>query len=431
VTRDPKRTWLASNPAYPWFVVGLLWFCGFFNYADRQAVFSVFPLLEREFGLSKPQLGWVGSSFMVVYAAASPFSGYTVDLLPRRLLITAGLTFWSLICAATALSRNFFQLLFFRGAEGLGESFYFPASMSLLADYHRPRTRSRALGIHQTSVYLGTAGGAVLAGFLGERFGWRSPFWILGCAGIIYAVFLWFSLAEPLRESNERDAGGNDQREDEPSNAPPAAAGLLGKKVARIVTNPPAALLLLTFFGANFVAAVFLTWLTTYIFERFDLGLSSSSLTSTFWPLASLPGVLVGGVLADWRSRRSRGGRIRVQSLGLFLASPFVFLTGWSTSTPMLIGALIGAGMCKGLYDANIFASLYDVIGPEDRGTAAGLMNTVGWTGASLAPATVGIASERLGLGLAIASTAAVYVLGGLLALLAAELAERRRFDPV
>ena len=87
----------------------------------------------------------LGSAFMLVYAAASPFSGYTVDRLSRRLLITVGLTFWSLICAATALSRNFVQLVFFRGAEGLGESFYFPASMSVLADYHGPRTRSRAL----------------------------------------------------------------------------------------------------------------------------------------------------------------------------------------------------------------------------------------------------------------------------------------------
>jgi MFS family permease len=429
VTRISNRAWLASNPLYPWFVVGLLWFCGFFNYADRQAVYSVFPLLETEFRLSKTQLGLLGSSFMFVYAAASPFSGFTVDRLPRRLLVTAGLLFWSLICAATALSRSFVQLVFFRGAEGLGESFYFPASMSVLADYHRPRTRSRALSIHQTSVYLGTAGGAVLAGSLGEHFGWRSPFWILGFAGMVYAGLLGFCLVEPRRESTDVDAGGKEEVGRSELDPPPSAAGSLEEKVARIVTNPAAALLLVTFVGANFVAAAFLTWLPSYIFERFELGLSNSSLTSTLWPLSSLPGVLLGGVAADWASRRSRGGRIRVQSLGLFLACPFVFLTGWSTSTFMLIGALVGAGVCKGLYDANIFASLYDVIRPEDRGTGAGLMNTVGWTGGFMAPAAVGFASERLGLGVAIASTAAVYLLGGLLALRAAALAEARQFD--
>ena len=85
--------------------------------------------------------------------------------------------------------------------------------------------------------------------------------------------------------------------------------------------------------------------------------------------------------------------------------------------------------MCKGVYDANIFASLYDVIRPEDRGTGAGLMNTIGWTGASLAPVIVGFSSKRFGLGITIGSTAALYLLGGLLALVAARLAERR--EPV
>jgi len=421
---------LGSHPVYPWFVVGLLWFCGFFNYADRQAVYSVFPLLKSEFGLSKPQLGLLGSAFMFVYAVASPFSGYTVDRLSRRLLITLGLTFWSLICAATALSRNFVQLVFFRGAEGLGESFYFPASMSVLADYHGPRTRSRALSIHQTSVYLGTAGGAVLAGYLGERLGWRSPFWVLGLAGMVYAVLLGVCLVEPDRESTEVDLGQPRPTGEDAWSLPPGSSGSLVEKMARIVTNPAAALLLAVFVGANFVAATFLAWLPSYIFERFDLGLTSSSLTSTFWPLASLPGAVCGGVAADWAGRKWRGGRIRVQSLGLIVAAPFVFLTGWATSVPVLIAGLIGAGTCKGIYDSNIFASLFDVIRPEDRGTAAGLMNTVGWTGGFVAPTVVGFASEQLGLGVTIASTAAVYLLGGLLALQAARLAEARRLDP-
>jgi MFS family permease len=423
------RKRLGSHPYYPWIVVGFLWFAGFFNYADRQAVYSVFPLLKTEFGLTQKQLGLLGSAFMIVYALSSPFSGYTVDLMSRRRLIALGLLFWSLICSATALSRNFYQLIFFRAAEGLGESFYFPASMSLLSDYHGPTTRSKALGIHQTSVYLGTAGGAVLAGYLGEQYGWRSPFWILGLAGMVYAGLLGFWLLEPRRDSAKRRNADPEELElDEVPSSPVGANGLL-EKVVRILTNPSATLLILVFVGANFVAATFLTWLPSYIFERFELGIAASSFTSTFWPLASLPGAVVGGVTADWASRRSRGGRIKVQSIGLMAAAPFVFLTGWSTTVPILIVALIGAGVCKGVYDSNIFASLFDVIAPEDRGTAAGLMNTLGWTGGLAAPYVVAVASESLGLGATIASTAAVYLLGGLLALVAARLAERRRFD--
>jgi MFS family permease len=332
------------------------------------------------------------------------------------------------ICAATALARSFAQLTFFRAAEGLGESFYFPASMSILGDYHGPRTRSRAMSVHQTSVYLGTAGGAVLAGHLGERYGWRAPFWALGLAGAIYAGLLAVCLVEPLRSRTKPGNGGPAPGRDLERNSPAVSGESLVGKIARIASNPPAALLLLVFVGANFVAATFLTWLPFYIFEGFAQGLSDASVTSIYWPLASLPGAVCGGVVADWAARRSRGGRIRVQGLGLILGAPFVFLTGWSTSVSMLIPALIGAGLCKGVYDANIFAAFFDVVPPEDRGTAAGLMNTVGWTGGVAAPTVIGAASRHLGLGVAITSTAGVYLVAGLVALLAARLAEADRF---
>jgi MFS family permease len=424
VTYQSARSWLVSHPAYPWLVVGLLWCCGFFNYADRQALSAVFPQLETEFRLSDTELGLLASAFMLVYALASPLAGYTVDLWSRRLLIAVGLAFWSLICTATAFARTFRHLLLLRGTEGLGESFYFPASMSFLADYHGPRTRSRAMSIHQTSVYLGTAGGWYLGGALGERYGWRAPFLTLGVAGTAYAALLLACLVEPLRggPAEQVPQGPADGSAVEASDA--RGARPLGSKLAQIVTNPAAALLLLVFLGANFVAATFLAWLPAYVSRSFKLGLSDSSLTSMFWPLASLPGAVCGGILADRAALASRAGRIRVQSLGLILAAPFVFLTGWATSVPVLITALIGAGLCKGIYDANIFASMFDVVPPADRGTAAGLMNTVAWTGGFVAPTVVGKASEYFGLGIAITSTAAVYLLVGVLALGAARAAD-------
>jgi len=429
LAHQPQRTRLSSLPAYPWVVVGLLWFCGFFNYADRQALSAVIPLLRSEFLLTDFQVGMVASAFMIVYALASPFSGYTVDLLSRRLLIALGLGFWSLICAATGFARSYWDLVFLRGSEGLGESFYFPASMSIVADYHGPRTRSRAMSIHQTSVYLGTAGGWCLGGTLGERFGWRSPFWALGVAGLLYALLLGASLVEPVRNRakpkkavlDDVDLIGED---DVPAVQP--GPGPLWEKVLRIIRNPAAAVLLCIFVGANFVASTFLVWLPVYVFRKFDLGLSSSSFAAIFWPLASLPGALLGGVLADQAARQSKGGRIRVQSAGLLLAAPFVYLTGATTSVPILIGALVGSGLCKGIYDSNIFAALFDVVSPDDRGTAAGLMNTVGWTGGFLAPVVIGAASDRFGLGMAITATAAVYLLVGLIAFLAARLVDLR-----
>src|SRR3954465_14823003 len=91
----------SSHAAYRWWVVAMLWLVCLFNYADRQAIYSVFPLLKAEMNLTPVQLGIVGSSFMWVYAPALPFAGIIGDRVRRSTLILSGLTFWSLITLAT------------------------------------------------------------------------------------------------------------------------------------------------------------------------------------------------------------------------------------------------------------------------------------------------------------------------------------------
>jgi MFS family permease len=110
-----------------------------------------------------------------------------------------------------------------------------------------------------------------------------------------------------------------------------------------------------------------------------------------------------------------------VQAIGVFGGAPFVALCGLTQSVAMLIFALTAWGFFKGLYDANIFASVFDVIRPEARGTAAGFMNTVGWLGGGgAAPLVVGIIATSYGLGPAIAMASVVYVAAGLLLILGA-----------
>src|SRR6266849_7161363 len=187
----------AGNKNYKWCVVGMLWWIAFFNFAGRQAIFPVFPLLSREFHLSNLQLGLLGSSFAWVYGLSAPLVGNIVDRVRRKNAILTGLQIWSFICMATALSRNFVHLLFFRAAEGLGETVYFPASMSMISDYHGKATRSRAMGIHQSSVYIGTIVGGFFAGFLGQRYGWRWSFVVFGALGVLLGFVLQKFLQEP------------------------------------------------------------------------------------------------------------------------------------------------------------------------------------------------------------------------------------------
>ena len=419
---DSKDKTGLTGRGYPWFVVGLLWFCGFFNYADRQAVFSVFPLLGEEFRLSNVDKGAIGSSFMIVYAVSAPLAGFVVDRVSRRWLIPAGLAVWSVVCAATGTVQSYGQLLACRAAEGLGESFYFPASMSLLADYHGPGTRSRAMSVHQTSVYAGTAAGGILAGYLGQTYGWRAPFLALGLIGTVFAFLLPFLIVEPTRGASDEKPAVPDVDEI----AAPSAS--FWSNVLAVLRTPAAATLLAVFAGANFVAATLLAWLPDFVKTRHGLDLThAATVAGLFFPAGNAVGALFGGALADAASKRVRGGRVYVQAAGLILGAPCVWVAGRADSLAVLQPALVGIGLCKGVYDANIFASVYDVVAARVRGTAAGLLNTVAWTAGSAAPLLVGWFSETRGLGAVIAWTAAVYLAAGLLALVAAGLSARAR----
>jgi MFS family permease len=401
-----------ESSSYKWFVIGMLWFVCFFNYADRQTVFSVFPLLKTQLHLSNVQLGIVGGAFTWIYAVAGPFAGSLCDRYPRKSLILGALIFWSLITAATSICRNYGELIACRALSGLGEAFYFPAAMSLISDYHGRATRSRAMSWHQSGVYAGTIAGGTLAGFLGQYYGWQSSFVVFGAAGIILGAVLWTLLKEPARGLS--DAALTSTASIDPPRGSTFPSLLEGLR--EILQNPMALLLIFVFIGANVVAVVFLTWMPTFLYEKFHMSLSMAGLNATVYlQVASVLGVLSGGVLADSLARKKPGGRMLAQSIGLLCGVPFVFLTGWTTSVALLILAMAGFGYFKGLYDANIFASLYDVVPVARRGAAAGLLNSLGWLGAGFAPVAIAVASTRYGMSASISATAGVYVVIGVL----------------
>ena len=297
---EMRLTTTAVGGRYKWTVVGLLWFVCLFNYADRQAIFSVFPLLKAEMHLSDVQLGYVASSFMWVYAAAAPFAGMVGDRFRRKHVILGGLIFWSLITVATALSTRYWHLVVFRALEGLGEAFYFPASMSLISAWHGKETRSRAMSWHQSSVYAGTITGGAVAGYLAQHYGWRLGFYVFGSLGVVLGIVLMFLLKEPetvdVREETFRFSGA----------------------WLEVFRNPMAVALMAVFICANFVAMVFLTWLPSYLTRTFHMSLTMAGFSATaYLQAASVLGVLTGGMVADGWVRKDRRGRMWTQAVGI------------------------------------------------------------------------------------------------------------------
>jgi MFS family permease len=400
----------------------MLWFVCLLNYADRQVVSSVFPILSRDLHFTKVQLGAIGSAFMLVYAFGAPFAGYISDRCNRKNLILGGCLFWSGITVFTARCVTLLQFVTVRAMEGLGETFYFPASMSLISDYHGAETRSRALSFHQSSVYAGTIMGSWVGAVIAEKYNWRYAFYLFGTLGVVLALALYKALREPAR--------GEAEHRDKLREHIAALDTYPIRESARFsfLLNPTVLLLMAAFICANSIATVFLVWTPTYLVEKYHFKLSAAGLSGQVYSqVASAIAVPIAGILADRLARRIKAGRIVVQAAGLFAGAVFVSLVGSTTAMSTLLLAMTAFGFCKGFYDSGIFASLYDCVGPSARGSAAGMMNTVGWGGGALGPVVVGWISqhgrqnsEMANMSNAISFGGLIYLLGAVLLTIAA-----------
>ncbi len=406
---------LSTSSRYKWWVVFMLWWICFFNYADRQGMSAVFPELERAFHFSKSQLGLIGSAFMWVYAGASLISGPICDRFRRRDLILGGCLFWSTVTLMTGWCTSVGQFVTVRALEGLGETFYFPASMSLASDYHPAGTRSRALAWHQSSVYAGTILGSWATAWLAMRYGWRTGFYVFGLAGVGLALCLNRFLQEPVR-------GASDQQSPAQTGAKVRPLGI-SDTLRAVFADHSILLLMLAFALANSVAGVFLVWSPTFLKEKFHYNLAIAGLSGTvFIHLASAVSVPLAGWMADHWALRVRGGRVLVQAMGLLFGAAFVFQVGHTTESNTLIASMVCFGLGKGFYDSGIFATLYDTVEPRARGTVVGLMNMVGWGGGALGPWMVGWIADHGRRATAIANMSEAISWGGAIYLMAAAL---------
>ena len=273
------------------------------------------------------------------------------------------------------------------------------------------------MAVHQTGVYAGIIGGGAIGGWMGEKFGWQTPFIFLGAAGVVLGLVLAAFIREPVRNQAEILDGDTDVQPVETK--PISMAAFL----RYLLSTPTAVVLLIVFPGANFVAWGVLTWMPTYLHESFDMSVTRAAIVGTFYiQVGSVTGTLAGGFLADFWRRFALGGRVATQAAGLLVGDPAVYYCGVADSTNGLIVAMVVFGFCKGVYDSNIWAAIYDVIPAAHRGTIVGVANFVGWMAGAGGPILVGGAVDegRMTLGAAIAMMGTVYVVIGSLTLLCA-----------
>lgn len=398
---------LERSSMYGWFVVALLWVVAMLNYLDRQAIFSLFPLLRKDLRMSNLALGLVGSVFLWVYGGLSPFVGYLGDRFNRRNIIVATLALWSLVTFATGFARTSAEIIALRGLMGVSEACYMPAALGLISDHVPPQRRSTAVGLHQTGIYFGAAIGGSFAGYVAEQWDWRHVFHSLGTFGVLFAVFLWMTLREAPRGA--RDLVG------------PAAAKSIAQPLRvslGVILHTPTLLVLsvvVLVFSIYFWALT--AWLPLFFFEKFGMGLArAGGVANAYLQVASMLGIGLGGPLADFALRRDGRARMAVQVAGLLIPAPFLLIIGQTHLLVWAVVALLAFGLGRGLWDCNNMPVICDVAAPALRSTAYGVFNFAGMLGGGIGTLGFGLLLKRAGSGTLLSAACPLGVLAGVIA---------------
>lgn len=397
-----------NNRFYKWEIVILLWFAYFLNQGDRQVFNTVLPHIQAYLGVSDGTMGLISTCFNLFFACTVPFAGYFADRLSRSKIIIFSVALFSVATMFTGFANTVVLMILFRSvATGMGEAMFGPTYPAIIAEYHDTRTRARAMSIHQTAYYVGVIVSGFLAGLIADKLGWKYSFLIFGAVGVVFTFVLLLRL---------RDRG--QQKPVETSVQKPSFFEAMGV----IFKVPTAVCMIVGFTSLIFVLTGYLTWMPKYLMEAFNLSAASSGFNSMFWThAAAFVGVLIAGGLSDKVAAKKNGGknRLLLQSMGLILAAPCIVLMGVSQSVAVVYAALAGFGFFRAFFDANTYSILYDVIPEKYQSSSSAVLQMFGFGMGSLAPLILGIMSPKMGLSGGIASLACIWVLAGVVLLMA------------
>ena len=375
-----------------------MWGAYVLNYAARQAVFAMYPSLQRDLGMDDASLGLIGAVFLWTYAIGCPVAGFVGDRMSKQRLVVASVVFWSLVTIATGVVGGGAAMIGCRAVLGVAQSLFMPTAVALVADAHPPRLRSRAIAILTTAQIVGTIAGNVFGGWMADMGRWRGAFFQLGGAGLVYAVVLalgfgrWRSLAgKPSPEAAVR--------RDDP--VPPMWA-LLGI---------PSFLVLLVAFPC-FVFGLWLIygWLPTFLHDKFQLSQRDAAWDATVY-LQSMAavGLLGGGLLSDRLYRRTAAARQWVLVASLVGCAPSLWALAMVTSLETTRVAAAAFGLSSGPFMGNIFAAAFEVVAANLRASAVGVLNLGGGLVSGFGALFGGVWKQSLGIDGLLVITAGVY----------------------
>ena len=388
-----------SSKAYPWIVVGLLWVVALLNYMDRQMLSTMREAMQIDIAEleSAVNFGRLMAIFLWIYGCISPFAGAIADRISRKWLIIGSLTVWSGVTLTMGLCTTYNQIYVLRALMGISEALYIPAGLSLIADYFTGSSRSLAVGIHMTGLYLGQAVGGFGA-TIAAAFSWQQTFLCFGIAGVAYAALLAIMLEDRRNEKSECG----------PDAAEPAVKEPVWKSFALIFSNISFWTILFFFAASSLPGWSTKNWLPTLFAESLGIPMSQAGPLSTITiAVSSFFGVLIGGSLSDNWVRKNIRGRIYTSAIGLAMMIPALVFIGLGSGLVSAIGAGVCFGVGYGMFDTNNMPILCQFVSSRHRATAYGIMNMTGVFFGALITQVLGRWADNGNLGLGFALMAA------------------------
>lgn len=384
---------LISCKAYPWIVVGLLWIVALLNYMDRQMLSTMRDAMQIDISEleSAVNFGRLMAIFLWIYGLVSPFAGAIADRVSRKWLIIASLGVWSAVTTLMSFCTNYNEIFWLRALMGVSEALYIPAALSLIADYHTGKSRSFAIGIHMTGLYLGQAVGGFGA-TLAAAFSWQQTFHWFGVIGIAYAVLLMVLLYEKRDVAQENISATPEQKI-------PVLKGF-----GIIFSNMAFWVILFFFASTSLPGWATKNWLPTLFADSLNTPMSQAGPISTITiALSSFLGILAGGPLSDKWVKRNVKGRVYTSAIGLAMMIPALILLGLGKGMFAAVAAGLFFGIGYGMFDTNNMPILCQFVPSKLRATAYGIMNMTGVMMGAVCTQILGKWAEGGNLGLAFA----------------------------
>ena len=348
------------------------------NFFDRQIGGALAEPIRKEWGLSDSALGALGTAFTLLYAFVGIPLGRLSDRISRKKILGIAVFAWSLLTSISGMARSYGQMFSTRLGVGAGEAACAPAATSLIGDLFPPARRARAMSVFMLGLPIGIALSYLVSSLVAHTWGWRAAFFVAGIPGVLCAIGALF-IDEPQRGMMEKRT-------------------VAARPWRALLTIPTMWWLVLSGALHNFNMYALGSFLTPLLMRYHGATLRQAGLIAmATYGLGGIPGLLIGGALADRISIQRKNGRLLVGAVSILISIPLLLLALLTPAHHILMFVVFAAGGCMTMYVyySSVYAALHDVVEPALRGTAMAFYFFAMYVlGASFGPIATGMASD-------------------------------------